>query len=115
MTRAERAQQLWGILVLAATNRQILTYSIVEKLTGLHRAGIGDCLRPIQQYCTEQHLPALTSLVVSEETGLPGVGFIAAQDVPAAQVRVFAHHWLDVRAPTEAQFEDAYSRAPDAR
>jgi hypothetical protein len=115
MTRAERAQQLWSVLALAATNRQILTYAIVEKATGLHRPGIGDCLRPIQQFCIEQKLPALTSIVVSEEDGLPGTGFIAAQDVPAEHVRVFAFRWLDIRAPNDVQLEDAYSRAPDAR
>ena len=117
MTRPERAQQLWSLLVLAATNRQILTYDIVARATGLVRPSLGDFLRPIQQYCTEQQpqLPPLTSIVVSEDSGLPGVGFIAAADVPAAQSRVFQHRWLDVRAPSAEQFEASYSRAPDAR
>jgi len=115
MTRAERAQQLWSLLALAATNRQILTYDIVARLSGVVRPSIGDFLRPIQQYSTDQNLPALTSIVVSEDSGLPGTGFIAAQDVPAAQCRVFEHRWLDTRAPSAEQLEDAYSRAPDAR
>jgi hypothetical protein len=115
MTREERAQQLWSILVLAATSRQTLTYDMVAKATGVVRPSIGDFLRPIQQYCTEQTLPPLTSIIVSEETGLPGLGFIAAADVPAAQSKVFQHRWLDVRAPTAEQLQAAYSRAPDAR
>jgi hypothetical protein len=84
MRREERSQQLWSLLALAATHRQILTYDIVAKLTGVVRPGIGDFLRPIQQYCSENRLPALTSIVVSDDSGLPGEGFIAAHDVPAA-------------------------------
>jgi hypothetical protein len=53
--------------------------------------------------------------VVSEQTGLPGEGFIAAADVPTAQMRVFQHRWLETPAPTSKQLEDAYSRAPDRR
>ena len=112
MTREQRAQQLWSVLALAATNRQVLTYDIVAKLTGVIRPSIGDFLRPIQQYCTENQFPPLTVLVVSELTGLPGEGFIAAADVPAALIQVFSKKWLDVLAPTETQLIEAYSRAP---
>jgi hypothetical protein len=59
MTRAERAQQLWSLLAWAASNRQILTYDIVARLTGVVRPSIGDFLRPIQQFCTEEGLPPL--------------------------------------------------------
>ena len=115
MRREERSQQLWSLLALAATNRQVLTYDIVARLTGVVRPSIGDFLRPIQQYCAENRLPALTSIVVSDDTGLPGEGFIAAQDVPAAQVRVFRHDWLQRPAPTADELAEAYSRAPDRR
>jgi len=115
MTREERALQLWSLLALAANNRQVLTYDIVARLIGVVRPSIGDFLRPIQQFCTEAHLPPLTCLVVSEQTGLPGEGFIAAADVPAAQMQVFQHRWLEVLAPTTEQLASAYSRAPDRR
>ena len=115
MTRAERAQQFWSVLALAAMNRQILTYDIVARLTGVVRPSVGDFLRPIQQYCTEQNLPPLTVLVVSEQTGIPGEGFIAAADVPAAQMRVFQHSWQELHAPSSEKLEAAYSRAPDRR
>ena len=115
MKREERSQQLWSLLALAATHRQVLTYDIVAKLTGLVRPGIGDFLRPIQQYCAENRLPALTSIVVGDDSGLPGEGFIAAQDVPAAQMRVFRHDWLERPAPSPEQLAEAYSRAPDRR
>lgn len=115
LTRAERAQQLWSVLALAATHRQVLTYDILARLTGVHRPGLGDLLRPIQQYCTENKLPPLTVLVVREQTGSPSEGFIAAADIPAAQISVFQHRWLETSAPTAEQFEAAYSRAPDKR
>ncbi|MEJ3634962.1 hypothetical protein, partial [Vibrio vulnificus] len=115
MNRAQRAQQLWSLLVVSATSRQVLTYDLVAKATGVVRPSIGDFLRPIQQYCTENNLPPLTSLVVSELTGLPGEGFIAASDVPLTHVRVFQFDWLNTRAPTEEQLADSYTRAPDAR
>ena len=112
MTREERAQQLWSVLALAATNRQVLTYDIVARLAGVVRPSIGDFLRPIQQYCIENNLPALTSIVVREQTGLPGEGFIAASDVPSAQARVFQHRWLETPAPSAEQLAEAYTRAP---
>ena len=115
MTREQRAQQLWSLLASAATSRQILTYDMVARFTGVVRPSIGDFLRPIQQYCTEQELPPLTSIVVSEKTGVPGEGFIAAQDVPVAHIQTFQHDWLNVSAPGEEQLEAAYGRAPDAR
>ena len=101
--------------MLAANSRQILTYDIVARATGVLRPSIGDFLRPIQQYCTEQSLPPLTSLIVSDQTGLPGDGFIAAADVPKAHIQVFEHRWLEKPAPSVEQFESAYQRAPDAR
>lgn len=111
MTRSERAQQLWSILVLAANFRQILTYDIVARATGLVRPSIGEFLRSIQQYCIEQQWPPLTSIVVSEESGLPGSGFTAAGDIPAAQSLVFQHRWLEIHAPSAAQLEDSYARS----
>ena len=115
MKREERAQQLWSILVLAARNRQTLTYDLVAKATGMMTPGIGDMLRPIQQYCTENELPALTSLVVNGQTGLPGTGFIAAENVPKAQLEVFNEDWLIHKAPSATDFASAYQRAPEAK
>ncbi|MCW8109719.1 hypothetical protein OPS25_14530 [Alteromonas ponticola] len=115
MNRAQRAQQLWSLLVVAADNHQILTYDRVARATGVVRPSIGDFLRPIQQYCTENDLPPLTSIVVSDRTGLPGDGFIAAEDVPHAQMAVFRFNWFEHQAPSEVDFASSYSRAPDAR
>jgi len=115
MTREQRAQQLWSILTLAARNRQILTYEIIGQACGVPAPALGDFLRPIQQYCSENNLPPLTSIVVNKTTGIPGEGFIAAQDVPRAQSDVFATNWLEQRAPSTEQFNEAYGRAPNRR
>jgi hypothetical protein len=115
MKREERAQQLWSVLVLAAHNRQVLTYEIVARACGLHVPGIGDLLRPIQQFCSENSLPPLTSIIVSKQTGMPGDGFIAAENVPMAQLKTFETNWLELDAPSGEQLAEAYSRAPDRR
>jgi len=115
MKREERAMQFWSLLVLAAKNRQILTYDFVAKATGMMTPGIGDMLRPIQQYCTENNLPPLTSIIVNGNTGLPGTGFIAAENVPKAQLETFEHDWTEHRAPSSEEFKAAYLRAPETR
>lgn len=100
---------------MAASNRQVLTYELVGKSCGLPAASIGDFLRPIQQYCSERDLPPLTSLVVGKESGSPGEGFIATEDVPRAQAATFSHDWLSIRAPSEEELTEAYERAPGRR
>ncbi|WP_428023174.1 hypothetical protein [Arcobacter sp.] len=105
MTKFERASQLWPILALAATNRQVLTYDLVYRLTGIPRPAIGKFLEPIQSYCMAKEIPALTSIVVSEKTGLPGEGFIAANDVPFAHIKVFNFDWLDWGCPDIEKLE----------
>jgi hypothetical protein len=105
MTKYERAQQLWSILVLAAKNRQVLTYGIIEKATGLVRPSIGGMLSPIQNYCMNRDLPPLTILVVKDKSGMPGDGFIAAERIPEAQQEVFAYDWLKWGCPQTPELE----------
>jgi hypothetical protein len=110
MTTSERAQQLWSILALAAKNRQVLTYGIIEQATGLVRPSIGQMLAPIQSYCLKKKLPPLTILVVKDKTGIPGDGFIAAHDIPEAQQKVFAFDWLDYGCPQTEEIEKFIGR-----
>lgn len=108
----ERAAQAWSLLAFAASNRQTLTYELVGKLTGMHSAGLGAVLEPIQSYCMLNDLPALTALVVNKSTGLPGPGFIAAADVPREFVRIFEHDWLASGCPSPEQLSDAADARP---
>lgn len=112
MTANERAAQIWSVLALAAHNRQVLTYEMVARLTGVARVGLGRCLEPIQSYCLVKGLSPLTILVVSEKTGMPGVGFIAAQDIPRAQQEVFNYDWLAHGGPSPESFEAAVTERP---
>jgi len=103
MKAPERAWQIWPVLVLAAQNRQTLTYEQLAQLIGVvPPPALGQLLEPIHSYCKANRLPPLTALVVSSKSGLPGTGFTAAADVPAAQEQVYAFEWP--AAPTPEQF-----------
>ena len=108
----ERAAQDWSLLAFAAGNRQTLTYELVGTLTGMHPAGLGAVLEPIQSYCLVNGLPPLSALVVNKATGLPGAGFIAASDVPREFVRIFEYDWLGHTWPTPEILADAVRRVP---
>lgn len=112
MSLQQRAAQIWPILVFAARNRQILTYGLLGKLIGAPAPALGDWLRPIQSYCISQNLPPLTAIVVNDSSGMPGAGFTGAQDVPAAQMRVFAHDWLALQAPSPGALLEAAQQQP---
>lgn len=112
MTIYERAAQIWSILGLAASNRQILTYGIVGKLMGVPQQGLGRMLEPVQSFCILNQLPPLTILVVSETTGEPGAGFVAAEDIPKTQLDVFNFDWISYGAPAAESLEKAADRMP---
>lgn len=96
MDKYERAAQAWAVLAWAARHRQTITYQQLGQVTGMHTAGVGMILDPVQEYCRDRGLAPLTVLVVQKHTGLPGAGFTAAQAVQTAsdQARVFDFDWL---------------------
>jgi putative restriction endonuclease len=100
----ERATQVWSVLVLAARNQQVLSYAMIEKLTGIDKRAVGRALEPIQRYCKREKLPPLTVLVVNESTGLPSEGFTEARDIFGAQARVFVYNWHQWKAPQPEDF-----------
>ncbi len=110
----ERAVQIWPILSLCAMKRQILTYDQLARLIGTIRPNVGQLLGPIQSYCILYDLPALTSIVVGANSGVPGERFIASADVPEAQAEVFNRDWLELKTPKVEDFEDAEQRLPSA-
>ena len=112
MTTSEWAARIWPVLTYAARNRQTVTYDILAKHVGQIRPALGRCLEPIQSYCLLKELPPLTIVVVSERTGLPGAGFIAAQDIPGKQMDVFAHDWLMTAVPLASDLEAAVKELP---
>ena len=111
MQSHERAAQIWPLLSWAATNRQVLSYDLVGKLIGVPRFGLAQLLEPIQSHCLIRGLPAQTVLVAND-TGAPGTGFIAAKNVPGKQARVFRHNWLEEHTPTPEEFLAAVRERP---
>jgi putative restriction endonuclease len=107
MKSTERATQIWPLLCFAASNRQTITYERLSRLIAVLRPGLGQLLEPIQAYCLLKKLPALTSLVVRDESGLPGEGFFAASDIPGAHARVFSYDWSSVGCPSHEEFQHA--------
>jgi hypothetical protein len=107
MKNSERAAQVWSVLALAARNRQTLTYEMLAGLTGIPQQGIGPVLDPVQDYCAAHNLPALSSIVVKKQSGIPSHGFVAASDVPSAQAAVFAFDWIKHGCPKPEALEAA--------
>jgi len=112
MKLPERAWQAWPVLTAAAANRQLLTYELLGKLTGMYTAGLGDVLERIQSYCLLNKLPPLSAIVVNKHTGLPGSGFIATNDVPKAFMQVFGYDWSSTPCPSPEQLESASNALP---
>lgn len=112
MTKSERATQIWPILTLCSRQRQILTYDLLGRLIGVPRQGLGQLLEPIQSYCLLHSFPPLSSLVVGVRSGIPGEGFIAAEDLPAAQAKVFEWPWLEHTPPGSEALEEAAAQLP---
>lgn len=114
MNRSERACQIWAVLAWAATHRQTLTYTHLSHLIGVPAVGLGQLLEPIQSYCIQEGLPPLTSIVIQQETGLPGSGFIGAtaETLSFAHSAVFTTDWLDHGNPQPERLENAVNARP---
>lgn len=79
----QRAYHAWNALVEAAGRREILRYRQLGDRIGIHHRAVGHALDPIHRYCIRDRLPPLTILVVNE-TGLPGSGFLKGPLAPPA-------------------------------
>ena len=52
----QRAAQLWSLLVLAAQYQVLLSYSMIEHLTGIPRVAVGMLLGPITRLLPESEI-----------------------------------------------------------
>lgn len=112
MKNQERATQVWSVLALAATNRQVLTYEQVGSLTGIAQVGLGSTLGMVQSYCVANDLPLLCVLAVGKHSGAPSPLFATVSDVQRENMRVFAFDWFGMRCPTPDEFFDASRSHP---
>jgi hypothetical protein len=107
MTEFQRSAQFWSVLVLAARTRQVVSYEMLAKMTGVPRFGQASILGNIYFYCEQQGLPPLTSIVIDEKNGRPAADDFQKVDVPAAHARVFVCDWLSRGSPSVQEFEQA--------
>jgi len=106
MNQAQRALQIWPILINAANNRQVLTYKAVGDLIGMPPIALSQPLGLIMDYCERNHLPPLTVLVVSEKSGLPGEGLTTVKDLNQDREKVYSFNWYNLPTILEADFQN---------
>lgn len=90
-----KAGEAWTELTNAAAKRKRLTYKELGAPLGLHHRSVRLALGPIQEFCTEEHLPLLPAIVVNASVGIPGRGSYASgrSDLEQIQNDVFAFDW----------------------
>lgn len=107
MTSAERALQIWQVLISAAHNRQTITYEDLAKLIGMGEKGLfvtGGSTGPLGRvswYCERKDYPPLTCLVVGKNTGRPGTEF---PDLDVQRENVFKKHWFSLPPVPATEF-----------
>ena len=102
----ERAQKAWIKLVELAKTHEKCTYKEIGDFIGIHHRTVRYALELIQNYCLNNKLPPITILVINQ-TGNPGTGFIAAEEKDFVQKtnEVFNYDWNRVENPFELSKE----------
>lgn len=110
-TQSNRARQIYGILIGYAMRRQTITYGDLKQLmypNSDRRIGVmlQHELGHILYWCRDNGLPLLNSIVVNQETGLPGDGCgVAVEDVPAEQRTVYKTDWYAIEPPSTEEIK----------
>lgn len=108
MTRYQRSNQIWSLLICAARERKSYTYGDVADILGFGGAGtMAQLLGPIMWLCEDNEWPPLTALVVNRETGLPGEGLSTLEDVNEDRELVFNFDWFLLEPPQIQDFKNA--------
>ncbi|MCK1582156.1 HNH endonuclease [Bradyrhizobium sp. 168] len=87
------AARMWPVLTAAAAEKDTLSYKKLGLEIGLHHRTVKFALDVIYRYCSNSGLPALTGIVVRQDSGLPGRGFTEWDDLDTGLARVFAENW----------------------
>ena len=110
--REERAAQAWQILIGAAMNRQTLTYKLLSiMMFQKEAAGVLDkTLGHIAFYCSDNSLPALTSIVVGKNRGTPGDEIpLETEEYDLAREGVYEFDWYDIYPPSANELLEAFN------
>jgi hypothetical protein len=108
----DRALQAWQILVAAAMNRQTFTYKGLSQLMyQKDAAGVLDkILGHVAFFCSDNKLPALTSIVVGKGRGTPGADIpVDPKVMDREREKVYGHDWYNVYPPSPAQLAESFS------
>jgi putative restriction endonuclease len=107
---ANRALQIWQILISKASNRQTVRFVELAEMVGI----VGGVPLPIfaplhliGYYCEHHNLPLLDDLVVNSG-GVPGEGFFEVHpdaDPNAERERVFNFDWFGIVPPTPEELQ----------
>jgi len=106
VNNAQRALQIWQVLIGAAHNRQTLTYAQIGELIGLPAQGLGRPLEGVYQHCRAQGLPPLTVLVVSAHTGHPAGGYEPVKEEGADRESVYEYGWYSLEPRQASDFQE---------
>ncbi|ATP92296.1 hypothetical protein GVO02_17775 [Aeromonas caviae] len=86
--------KLWDILVESAKERTTIRYSKLARQAGLEQCQdeLRTLLQRIRMYCTENHLPILSAIVMDDVGKYAGLSS-SLPDAPWERARVFDHEW----------------------
>ena len=93
MTLEQRAQQFWSLLVFAAKEQKLVSYSMLARITGFYEAP-GPVLYCIHCYCKQYDFPPLNAIVVDPSYRPPRRGMsprlsrMVNSTVPRVPIRV---------------------------
>lgn len=110
MTLEQRAQQFWSVLVFAAREQKVISYSMLAQITGFFDDP-GPVLYCIYCYCQQNDLPPLNALVVDAATGHPGDECPRDyREWSTQHSRIFVYDWLERPAPSEEMLQEALAK-----
>src|SRR6266568_3340187 len=105
-----RALQAWQYLIAKASNRQLVKYDELRQMMEYaDNRPLSSILACIAFYCIQHQLPPLTLIVVNQ-SGIPGEGFPGDPSANWHQLRetVFNHQWYRMVPPTTNEFRQAF-------
>ena len=110
-TAPARALQIWLILIGSAIRRETQTYGEIAEAIGVPAIAVGGFLNYIHHFCEQNDLPQLTVLVVRQDTGEPGDGYLGSRcTMYSDREQVYQYDWFCIFPPALHQLEEAISR-----
>jgi hypothetical protein len=107
-TRANRARQIYLVLIGLAKNRQTIEYGELWQIIYPGSLGHGQAsansLGCLVQWCKANGLPLINTLVINKAKRLPSKPF--CEDIAAEQERVFGYDWFAIDPPLEDELQE---------